>query len=480
MPSTVFVYPKKNDNFVKTIDGMTLQNTSHVTILHLVEEQRAYFRSGATRPYAFRREQLRRLEKALVAWEKPLSEALWQDLHKSYEEAYMTELGIVRAEIRNHLKQLKRWMRPERVASSLKMFPSKSRIITEPLGCTLIIAPWNYPVQLLLNPLVGAISAGCTALLKPSPYVPHTSKVLEELIRATFEERYIALVQGNREVNTQLLAERFDHIFFTGSPALGRKVMEAAARHLTPVVLELGGKSPCIVDADADLKVAAKRIAWGKSLNAGQTCIAPDYLLLHEAIRKPFIEELQRAFRELLGENPQQSPHFVRIVNERAFDRLTGYLREGKIRFGGHTDRAERYIEPTLLEGVAPTDKVMQEEIFGPILPVIPFRMLDEAVRFITEREKPLALYFFGRKNRNRVLADTSSGGACLNDTIMHIANERVPFGGVGNSGMGSYHGYDSYRCFSHRRAVVQTTTRFDLPVRYMPYRLFRWVKGML
>ncbi len=480
MPSTVFVYPKKMDNFVKTIYGMLLQNTPHATILHLIEEQRAYFRSGATRSCDFRREQLRRLTEGLKKWEQPLAEALWQDLHKSYEEAYMTELSIVRGEIKNHLKHLKGWMRPRRVCSPLKMFPSQSRIITEPLGGALIIAPWNYPVQLLLNPLVGAISAGCTAILKPSPYVPNVSRVLGEMIRDTFEERYVALVQGNREVNGRLLAERFDHIFFTGSPDLGRKVMEAAAKYLTPVTLELGGKSPCIVDRDADLKVAAKRIAWGKTLNAGQTCIAPDYLMVHEAVREELLSELRQALRTLHGDDAQQSRHFVRIVNERAFDRLTGYLKEGKVLYGGRTDRAERYIEPTLLEGTKPTDSVMQEEIFGPILPVIPFRDIEEAIAFITEREKPLALYFFGKKHRREVLQRTSSGGACLNDTIMHIANERIPFGGVGQSGMGCYHGYDSYLCFSHRRSVVETTTLLDLPLRYMPYKLFRWIKGLL
>lgn len=459
---------------------MTIANTPQAEIERLAAAQRAYFRSGATRDYAFRRAQLKQLEAALKKWEKPLTEALWQDLHKSYEEAVLTELSIVKGEIRLHLKQLKRWMRPERKPSPLKLFPSRSRIISEPLGSTLIIAPWNYPVQLLLNPLVGAISAGCTAILKPSPYVPHTAQVLEELIRESFAEEYVALVQGNRAVNSALLAERFDLIFFTGSPALGRTVMEAAAKHLTPVILELGGKSPCIIDRDADLKVAAKRVAWGKSLNAGQTCIAPDYLLLHEAVREEFLTELQGAFRTLLGEDPQQSKHFVRIVNERAFDRLTGYLAEGTIRFGGRTDRAERYIEPTLLEQLAPESKVLQEEIFGPILPVVPFREIDTAIRHITEREKPLALYYFGRNNHNRILRHTSSGGACINDTIMHIANEQLPFGGVGQSGMGAYHGHRSFECFSHRRAVIKTPTWLDLPVRYMPYTLFRWVKQIL
>ena len=299
-----------------------VSNTPPEAIQRIVAAQRTYFQSGATRSYTFRRQQLIRLEEALHTREKPLTEALWLDLHKSYEEAYLTELSIVLGEIRNHRRHLRRWMRPCKVHSPLKMFPSRSRILTEPLGTTLIMAPWNYPVQLLLNPLIGAISAGCTALLKPSPYVPHTSQVIEQLIRETFDEHYIAVVQGNREVNGLLLAERFDRIFFTGSPALGRRIMEAAAGHLTPVILEWGGKSPCIVDEDADLRVAARRIAWGKSLNAGQTCIAPDYLLLHEAIREPFLNELERAFHTLLGADASQSRHFARIVNERAFDRL--------------------------------------------------------------------------------------------------------------------------------------------------------------
>ncbi|MBQ8470906.1 MAG: aldehyde dehydrogenase [Alistipes sp.] len=461
-------------------DHCTLPNTPPEAIQRIVAAQRTYFRSGATRSYAFRRQQLTRLEEALHTWEKPLTEALWHDLHKSYEEAYLTELSIVLGEIRNHRRHLRRWMRPCKVCSPLKMFPSRSRILTEPLGSALIIAPWNYPVQLLLNPLIGAISAGCTALLKPSPYVPHTSQVIEQLIRETFDEQYIAVVQGNREVNGLLLAERFDRIFFTGSPALGRRIMEAAAVHLTPVILELGGKSPCIVDEDADLRVAARRIAWGKSLNAGQTCIAPDYLLLHEAIREPFLNELERAFHTLLGADASQSRHFARIINERAFDRLSGYLTEGRIRFGGRTNRQERFIEPTVLEEVAPTAKVLQEEIFGPILPVVTVRHIEEAITHITEREKPLALYYFGEAHRHEVLQRTSSGGACLNDTMMQIANERLPFGGVGQSGMGRYHGYDSYLAFSHRRSVVSTTTRFDLPLRYMPYGLFRWIKGLL
>ena len=282
-------------------------------------------------------------------------------------------------------------------------------------------------------------------------------------------------------MNTALLAERYDRIFFTGSPALGKVVMEAAAKHLTPVILELGGKSPCIIDQTAHLPIAAKRVAWGKCLNAGQTCIAPDYLLIHREVVEPFIEAYRCALRELLGNDPQQSPHLVRMVNQQAFDRVSSYLNEGRIRVGGHTDRADRYIEPTLLDEVSPEAKVMQEEIFGPILPILPYSTLDEAINFVRQREKPLALYFFGSNERGQeVLRRTTSGGACLNDVIMQIANERLPFGGVGNSGMGAYHGYESFRCFSHERAVVRAPKRFDLPFRYMPYALFKWFKGLL
>ncbi len=457
------------------------RSTPITQISSLVAAQRAFFRAGKSLDYAFRRQMLDRLEAALRKWEQPLCEALASDLHKSYEEAYMTEIGLVLGEIATHRRRLKRWMRPERCATPLRLFPSRSRVIREPLGVALIIAPWNYPVQLLLNPLVGAISAGCTALLKPSPYVPNVSRVVEELIRETFEEAYIGVVQGNREVNTALLAERYDLIFFTGSPKLGRVVMEAASKHLTPVILELGGKSPCIVDRTADVAVAAKRVAWGKTLNAGQTCIAPDYLLIHRAVKEPFVEAYARALRELHGDDPRQSAHLVRMVNEAAFDRVSSYLDEGRVLLGGGTDRADRYIAPTLLDAVSADAAVMQEEIFGPVLPMVEFEALDEALCWITEREKPLALYYFGDPKTGReVLRRSSSGGACINDVVMHIANERLPFGGVGNSGMGAYHGEESFKAFSHRRAVLTTPKHLDLPFRYMPYRLFKWIKRLL
>lgn len=456
-----------------------MENTSVERIREIRERQGRFFRSGETLDVKWRLERLKAFEAAVRKWEKPLCEALWTDLHKSYEEAYLTEVSLLLGEIRSHIHNLRKWSRQKRVSTPLKMFPSRSRIVSEPLGTALIIAPWNYPVQLLLTPLVGAISSGCTAVLKPSPYVPNVSKVTRQLIEDTFNDEYIAVVQGNRDVNAALLEERWDLIFFTGSPALGKIVMGAAARNLTPVVLELGGKSPCIVDKDADIKTAARRIAWGKSLNAGQTCIAPDYLMLHEDIKDVFLKELELNFKELLGDNPQETKHFVRIVNDKAFDRLEGYLKDGKVVSGGRTDKSDRYFEPTVLDDVPQDATVMNEEIFGPIFPVRTFKEIDEAISYVVSREKPLALYYFGGQG-DKVLRHTSSGGACINDTIMHIANENVPFGGVGNSGLGSYHKKRSFDAFTHYRAVITTPTFLDLPFRYMPYRFFNLVKKLL
>jgi aldehyde dehydrogenase (NAD+) len=393
----------------------------------------------------------------------------------------LTELSIVAGEVKNHIKHMRSWMRSHHVATPLKMMPSRSRVISEPLGNALIIAPWNYPVQLLLNPLVGAISSGCTAILKPSPYVPNVSKVIEDMITATFDKSYIAVVQGNRIVNEVLLENRFDIIFFTGSPQLGKLVMNAAAKNLTPVVLELGGKSPCIIDKDADIKVSAKRLAWGKTLNAGQTCIAPDYLLIHRSKIDQFISEFAKAIRELHGNDIKQSRHYVRLVSDKAFERVKGYINDGRVVYGGNSDAAERFIEPTLLADVPLTAPVMNEEIFGPILPMIPFDNPDEVITFVREREKPLALYYFGNvKHAKEVIRLTSAGGWCINDVIMHIANENMPFGGVANSGMGHYHGKLSFAAFSHQRSIVTTPTWLDLPFRYMPYRMFGLVRKLL
>ncbi len=451
------------------------------TIPQIIARQRKFFAEHTTLSIDFRLKMLRRLRKAIVEREKQLTEALYADLHKSYEEAFLTEISIVLGEIDNFLKHLPRWAAPSKRKTPLKLFPAKSQIITEPLGVALIIAPWNYPVQLLLNPLVGAIAAGCTAVLKPSPYVPHVAEALEELVHDCFDEEYVAIVQGHRDVNTALLNERYDIIFFTGSPDLGRVVMRAAAEHLTPVVLELGGKSPVVVDRTADIAVAAKRLAWGKTLNAGQTCIAPDYLLIHREVKEHFIEAFKEALCELHGEDARQSEHYVRMVSDRAFERVSGYISEGRVRCGGRVMAEERYIEPTLLDEVSADSSVMREEIFGPVLPMIEIGSVEEAIAFINEREKPLALYLFAdERAARRVVEYTSSGGACINDCIMHIANEKLPFGGVGNSGMGRYHGRDSLYSFSHRRSMITTPTWLDLPFRYMPYKWFKYVKRLL
>lgn len=458
---------------------MALTSTNIGRIGEIRAKQESYFRSGATLDVRTRKANLVAFEKAVLKWEKPLCEALWKDLHKSYEESYIAEVSILLGEIRTHIRNVGKWTRPQRRPTPMKLFPSRSKIISEPLGTALIISPWNYPVQLLLTPLVGVISSGCTAVLKPSPYVPEVSDVIEKMIRDTFPEEYVAVVQGDRDVNTALLEQRWDMIFFTGSPSFGRAVMAAAAKNLTPVVLELGGKSPCIIDKDADIEVAAKRVAWGKSLNAGQTCIAPDYLMLHKNIKDKFLSELEKAFRELLGDDPQKSEHFVRIVNDAAFERLKGYLADGEVVFGGKTDKDERYFSPTVLDHVSPDSPVMQEEIFGPIFPVQTFSSLDEVIRFVSMREKPLALYYFGSQG-DKVLKHTTSGGSCINDVIMHIANENVPFGGVGMSGMGSYHHKRTFDVFTHYRSVISTPTWIDLPFRYMPYMWFNAVKRLL
>ena len=460
---------------------MAIENTSAERIEELVKKQRAFYAGGTTRNVRWRTDQLKAFNAGLKKWEKPLCDALWEDLHKSYEEAFMTEIGLVYGEIGEAIRKTAKWARRRKKPTPLTGMPSKSYIVREPLGCTLIVSPWNYPVQLLLNPLVGAISAGCTAILKPSPYVPRISKVLEEMIADTFPEEYVAVVQGNRVVNGELFKHRYDLVFLTGSPSLGRIAMEAQAKYLTPMVLELGGKSPCIVDKDANLTLAARRIAWGKCLNSGQTCIAPDYLFLHQDIKDAFVEAFKKELAGLYPGGTESSDKFVHIVKESAFDRLTGYLADGRIIAGGRHDKSRLWIEPTLLADVSPDAPVMQEEIFGPIFPILTFRDRKEVVEFVNGREKPLAFYYFGKgADAWDIIGLTTSGGACINDTIMHIANSNIPFGGVGNSGMGSYHSERSFLAFSHERAVVKTPTWVDVPFRYMPYKAFGIIKRML
>ena len=475
-----------------------MANTSTETTASIHKAQKEYFRSGTTLDIKFRKDMLRKLLAAMDKWEKPMADALWTDLHKSYEEAYMTEISIVKGEIRNHIRNVGRWARRRKAASPLKLFPSRSYVVKEPLGNALIIAPWNYPVQLLLNPLVGAISSGCTAMLKPSPYVPNVSQVIADMIEETFPSEYIAVVQGHRDVNTTLLEQRWDIIFFTGSPALAKTVMNAAAKYLTPVVLELGGKSPCIIDKTADIARTAKRLAWGKTLNSGQTCIAPDYILIHKDVKEAFVKAFAEEVHNLHGADVKADRHYVRMVNEKAFERVTQYIKESKVLYGGSYDASERYIEPTLLDNPALDSPVMTEEIFGPVFPVITIEednrkiaaaaeglamtsFQEQVIDFVTSREKPLAFYYFGKeKDGWEMVRRTSSGGGCINDVIMHIANENIPFGGVGNSGMGRYHDKDSFEAFSHTRSIVATGTLIDLPFRYMPYNMFGLVKKLL
>jgi aldehyde dehydrogenase (NAD+) len=463
-----------------------MNNTPTDKIISIRQQQKAFFRTGATLDISFRKAMLKKLLCAMDKWESKIADALWTDLHKSYQEAFLTEISIVKGEIRTHLRKVGRWARRKRVHTPIKLFPGTTHVVKEPLGCSLIISPWNYPVQLLLNPLVGAISSGCTAVLKPSPYVPNVSEVIEDMIAETFDPQYVAVVQGNRDVNTALLDLRWDMIFFTGSPALAKTVMEAAAKNLTPVVLELGGKSPCIIDKSADIAVTAKRLAWGKTLNSGQTCIAPDYILIHKDVKEAFVKAFAAEVRALHGEDIAADRHYVRMVNDKAFERVTGYFKDGDIIYGGRTDAATRFIEPTLIENVALDSPLMTEEIFGPVFPIITLddngkSFKDKVVDFVVSREKPLAFYYFGKESEGwEIVGRTSSGGGCINDVIMHIANENAPFGGVGNSGMGRYHDKDSFEAFSHTRTIVSTGTWIDLPFRYMPYKMFSLVKKIL
>lgn len=456
-------------------------DTAENTILEYVAKQRAFFSTQKTKGLGFRLSQLRKLKESIHNYQERIEEALWQDLRKSPEEAYLTEISIVTSEIDHHIKHLKKWANTKKVRTPIHLKPSSSKVIYEPLGVALIVAPWNYPMHLLLNPLVGSISSGCCSILKPSPDAPHLAKVIEDLIVENFNSNYIHVVQGGRETNTILFSQPFDFIFFTGSPKVGKVLMKAAAENLTPLILELGGKSPCIVDADADIDVAAKRIAWGKLINAGQTCIAPDYLFAHHSIKDELLNKIANNIQLMYGDNIKQSRFYSRIVNDQAVNRLSALLNQGKIHTGGEVDLKERFIAPTIIDDVKPSFLIMQEEIFGPILPVMTFVHIDEPINYINKNEKPLAFYYFGKKKKGQeVLRNTSSGGACINDVLMHIGNHHLPFGGVGNSGMGNYHGHESFLAFSNKRAVVTTPTWIDLPFKYIPFKYFKNLKKLL
>ena len=457
---------------------------SSAKIENIHKAQKAFHASHQTKSLDFRIGMLKKLKAAVVQYEDRILEALWKDLHKSGQEAYLTEISILNQEIDFHIKNLKKWVKPQKVSNPVQLFPSTGKIYYEPLGVVLIIAPWNYPFQLTMNPLVGAIAAGCCAILKPSEFTGHIAAVMDEMIGATFDENYIALIQGDQRVGEHLLKLRFDKIFFTGSTQVGKIVMKAAAEHLTPVILELGGKSPGIVDEDADIDLAAKRIAWGKTINAGQTCIAPDYLLVHHSVKEELIKKIPVYLEEMHGKDIQKSEFYARIVHEKAYDGLVQLLEEsqGNIRYSGNFNREELFLHPTIVDEISPeTDSLMQKELFGPILPVITFTNITEAISFINSGEKPLALYYFGKNKQSaEVIRKTSSGGVCINDTLMHVANHHLPFGGVGNAGFGSYHGKDSFLAFSHKRAVLNSPTWMDIPFRYAPFKHFKFIKKFL
>jgi len=450
-------------------------------ISHLITNQRFFFSTHTTKNIDFRIQQLKKLKAVVAKYETEISNALYKDLKKSTQEAYLTEISIVNQEIDYHLANIREWTQLKKVHTPIHLLPSKSRIQYEPLGTVLIIAPWNYPFQLLFNPLIGAITSGCTAILKPSPYTPAIAELMDKIIKEIFDENYIALIQGGREVNELLLKQRFDLIFFTGSPDLGKIVMRAAAEHLTPVILELGGKSPCIVDESANIEMAAKRIAWSKSINAGQTCIAPDYLLVHENIKDKLLPLIEAEFKNMFGADAQKSEFYPRIVNQKAIERLKKLMQHGTILYGGKIDESDNYISPTIIDNVHEDFPIMQEEIFGPLLPVLTFKNCQQSIDFINKNEKPLALYVYSNsKFAKEILLKTSSGGACINDGLMHIANHHLPFGGVGNSGMGSYHGHRSFLVFSNEKAYVTSSTIIDLPFKYVPFKFFNWIKKII
>lgn len=447
-------------------------------ISRIIASQREYYLTHATRSIDFRIENLKKLKQAILKYENRLYDSLKKDLGKSSFEAYEAEIGFTLKELSAHIANLRKWAKPTRIRTDLVNFYSKSFIVHEPLGVILVMAPWNYPFQLLFNPLVGAISSGNCVVLKPAHYSGHTAEVIRELIHETFDERYINVFTGGRKVIQEILDERFDHICFTGGTYLGRIVMEKASRHLTPVTLELGGKSPCIVDEDADIDVAARRITFGKFLNAGQTCIAPDYLFVHSKIKNQLVERIQHYITEFFGIDPKQSPDYGRIINDEQLERLTSLIKNGTVVVGGRIDPKERYIAPTILDNVKPDDPVMMEEIFGPIFPVMEYNNLDEVIAFVNGREKPLAMYFFSssKEKQKKILTRTSSGGGCINDTIVHLTNARMPFGGVGYSGMGSYHGKFSFNAFIHHRSIISKSTLLDMPLRYAPYKNKLWL----
>lgn len=453
-------------------------------IARIYQKQIAFFASGSTRTYAFRKKQLQLLWKAVQRHEPAIIDALWQDLHKPEFEAYGTEIGPFYGELRHAVRNLGNWMRPERVGTPLPFLPGSSWRYHDPLGQVLIISPWNYPFLLMFRPLVSAIAGGNTVILKPSEISSHTAAVITRIVEEIFPEDYIAVVNGDGAMAGQLLVDNhhFDHIFFTGSVPVGKKIMEMASRHLSPVTLELGGKSPCIVHKDANLSFAAKKVAWSKFVNAGQTCVAPDYLLVHEDVREEFVQLLTKRIKAMYGDDPSASADYPRIISDRRFQALVPYLDEGKIITGGQTDAGQRYIAPTLITDVHANSKVMREEIFGPILPIIGFRHDAEVLQWIANNPYPLSLYVYTEQKKvaDFYIEQVRFGGGCINNGLIHLGNEELPFGGVGTSGIGQYHGEFGFRTFTRVKSVMKTPSWIDAPLWYPPYKNnVKWIRKL-
>jgi aldehyde dehydrogenase (NAD+) len=450
--------------------------SSNMTDISTVyQEQRKYFDSGATRSIAFRKEQLRKLKTAVMAHEAEITAALYQDLRKSEYEAFGSETGQVLKEIEFTIKHLDQWAKPQSVSTPLMFLPSSSRIYRDPLGTVLVIAPWNYPILLTLSPLISAIAGGNTVVVKPSEEAQQTAWVIEKIIQSAFVSSYVHVVQGvgGEVIPAMMEAVRFDHVFFTGSTFVGQKIMEMAAKKLVPVTLELGGKSPCIVDASANLEYTAKKIVWSKLMNAGQTCVAPDYVLVHHSVKQPLLEKMVENISKMLGEDPQQSVDFGRIINNKRFSKLVSYLEQGKIVSGGSHDETDLYLEPTIMEGVDISDPVMQEEIFGPILPIITYHDCQEVVDWVEKNPFPLSLYIYAddAEVQEYYISRIRFGGCCINNGIIHLGNPHLPFGGVGYSGVGQYHGKFGFEAFTRPKSVLHSRSWFDVPVWYAPYK---------
>ncbi len=448
-----------------------------------LQAQRDFFNTRVTYDIPFRVTQLKALQKALHTYEDDILTALKKDLNKAPFEAYVSEIHLVHEEITYMIKNIKKLSKPERKKSPLLNFPSSSTIYKEPYGVMLAIAPWNYPIQLSLVPIIGAIATGNCAILKPSNYSANSAKILTKIIKSTFEPNYITTVEGDRTVNKELLDQKFDHIFFTGSPEIGKLVMQKASKHLTPVTLELGGKSPCIVDNTANLELAAKRIAWGKLFNAGQTCIAPDYMLVHESIKDDFIALLKKYCKDFFGETPQKNTEYPKIINQKHFDRLSTLISKAKNVWGGEVNAKTNQIAPSIFDNVKWKDDIMKDEIFGPIFPILTYTSLEEVVKEINCRPKPLAFYVFttSKDVEEYTIKNISFGGGCVNDTLVHLTNINMGFGGVGNSGMGSYHGRKTFDTLTHTKGTLKKANWYDLPIRYAPYgNKLDWVKKVL